>query len=221
MLPLGIQKGKPFNPTQQQKTILTDAAALGDLLGRVTAYSKRVEGTVVYPGRKWEYSNMVELNQEYKGYAQLDERASWFYEAIGNSVGMQGKTLGFGQVYLESQRDSTGAWLDGGKRYHLRVPPNPPVKQFWSFTIYDNLTRGPVVTSQGAADMSSRKPGLVTNADGSVDLYFGPTPPKGANANFVQTLPGKGWFAYFRFYGPLQPYFNKSWQLNDIEPAAD
>jgi hypothetical protein len=221
MLPLGIQKGKPFNPTQQQKTILTDAAVLGDLLGRVTAYSKRVEGTVVYPGRKWEYSNMVELNQEYKGYAQLDERASWFYEAIGNSVGMQGKTLGFGQVYLESQRDSTGAWLDGGKRYHLRVPPNPPVKQFWSFTIYDNLTRGPVVTSQGAADMSSRKPGLVTNADGSVDLYFGPTPPKGANANFVQTLPGKGWFAYFRFYGPLQPYFNKSWQLNDIEPAAD
>jgi hypothetical protein len=130
---------------------------------------------------------------------------------------MQGRTLGFGQVYLESQKDKTGAWLDGGKSYHLRVPSNAPVKQFWSFTVYDNLTRGPLVTPQGAADISSRKKGLVTNGDGSVDLYFGPEPPKDANANYVQTLQGKGWFTYFRLYGPTEAYFDKSWQLNDIE----
>jgi hypothetical protein len=92
---------------------------------------------------------MVELNQQKKGYAQLDERASWFYEAIANSVGMQGRTLGFGQVYLESQKDKAGSWLDGAKSYHLRVPPDPPVKHFWSFTLYDNITRGPVITPQG------------------------------------------------------------------------
>jgi hypothetical protein len=220
LLPLGIQKGQPFKPTDAQKKVLTDAAVVGDLLGRATAYSKRIEGAAVYPGRKWEYSNMVELNQQSKGYAQLDERASWFYEAIGNSVGMQGKTLGFGQVYLESQKDSTGAWLDGGKSYHLKVPANPPVKQFWSFTIYDNLTRGPVITSQGAADISSRKPDLLKNADGSVDLYFGPQKPAGANANYVETLPGRGWFTYFRLYGPTQAYFDKTWQLPDIEQAT-
>lgn len=99
----------------------------------------------------------------------------------------------------------------------MRVPPNPPVQQFWSFTIYDNLTRGPLLTPQGAADISSRKPGLVTNADGSVDLYFGPQAPQGANANYVQTTPGKGWFTYFRLYGPKEAYFDKSWQLSDIE----
>jgi hypothetical protein len=174
LLPLGIQHGKPFEPDERQREILTEAAVVGDLLGRVTAYSKRVDGSEVWPGKHWEYANMVELDQMYKGYGQIDERASWYYEAIGNTVGMQGRTLGFGQVYLEAQEDSTGAWLDGGKSYHLRVPPNAPVEQFWSFTLYDNLTRGPLITPQGAADISSRKEGLVTNADGSVDLYFGP-----------------------------------------------
>jgi hypothetical protein len=172
---------------------------------------------MVYPGKMWEYSNMVELDQWYNGYAQLDERASWFYEAIGNSAGMQGKTLGLGQVYLEAQKDQASTWLDGGKSYHLRVPPNPPVEQFWSFTIYDNLTRGPLITPQGAADISSRKNGLAMNPDGSVDLYFGPQKPAGSNDNYVQTTRGKGWFTYFRLYGPKQAYFDKSWQLNDIE----
>jgi hypothetical protein len=93
------------------------------------------------------------------------------------------------------------------------------VKQFWSITLYDNLSRGPVITPQGAADLSSRKPDLVTNADGSVDVYFGPVKPAGAT-NWIQTIPGKGWFAYFRLYGPTEPYFAKSWQLNDIESQS-
>ena len=219
LIPLGLEKGKPFQPDERQKKILEQAAVFGDLLGRLTAYSKRVEGSEVWDGKHWEYANMVELDQSYKGYGQIDERGSWFYEAIGNTVGMQGRTLGFGQVYLEAQKGTTGAWLDGGKSYRLRVPADAPVEQFWSFTLYDNVTRGPLITPAGAADISSRKEGLVVNPDGSVDLYFGPQPPAGANANFVQTVPGKGWFTYFRLYGPKQAYFDKSWQLPDIEPV--
>ncbi|QEX20606.1 hypothetical protein FRZ61_05240 [Hypericibacter adhaerens] len=217
LLPLGIEHGKPFAPDERQKKILTEAAVLGDMLGRATAYAKRVEGNEVWDGKHWEYANMVELDQTFRGYGQIDERGSWYYEAIGNTVGMQGRTLGFGQVYLEAQKDKDGAWLDGGKSYHLRVPADAPVEQFWSFTLYDNMTRGPLITPQGAADISSRKEGLAVNPDGTVDLYFGPNPPPGANANFVQTVPGKGWFTYFRLYGPKQAYFDKSWQLGDIE----
>jgi hypothetical protein len=33
----------------------------------------------------------------------------------------------------------------------------------------------------------------------------------------LQTNPGKAWFAYFRLYGPLEPYLNRSWKLPDIE----
>jgi hypothetical protein len=132
------------------------------------------------------------------------------------SVGMQGRIVGFGQVYLETSKDRDGNWLDGGKTYRLRVEPNPPVRQFWSITLYDNVTRGPLVTAQGAADLSSRNPDLVKNADGSVDVYFGPERPANV-ANWIRTNPGKGWFPYFRFYAATEAYFDKSWQLNDIE----
>jgi len=214
--PLGIEKGKPFNPDERQKKILTQAAEVGELMARATAFEKRFPGATVWPGAHWEYANLVELDQEGKKYTQVDERGSWFYEAIGNSAGMQGRILGFGQVYLETSKDKDGAWLDGGKGYRFRVPANPPVKQFWSVTLYDNVTRGPVITDQGAADLSSRKD-LVQNADGSVDLFFGPTKPAGANDNWIKTNPGRGWFPYFRFYGPTEAYFDKTWQLPDIE----
>jgi hypothetical protein len=185
-------------------------------MARANAFDKRFPGATVFAGTHWEYANMVELDQQLPMFSQLDERASWYYEAIGNTSGMQGRIVGFGQVYLESARDRSGAWLDGGKYYHLHVPANAPVKQFWSFTLYENTSRAPLQSPQGAADISSRKPGLVVNADGSVDLYFGPKPPAGANANFVQTVPGKGWFTYFRLYAPTEPYFNKEWALPDI-----
>ncbi len=72
------------------------------------------------------------------------------------------------------------------------------------------------MTDQGAADISSRQPGLVKNADGSVDIHFGPSRPAGAR-NWIKTASGRGWFPYFRLYGPTEAYFSKAWQLNDIE----
>jgi hypothetical protein len=217
LAPLGISPGQPFNPDARQARILGEGAQLGDLMARTIAYEKRTPGATVYPGKQWEYAVLFDLDQELpdKRRVQFEERSSWFYEAIGMSVGMQGRILGFGQVYLEASKDAKGQWLDGGRTYRMRVPAYPPVKQFWSITLYDNLTRGPVITGQGAADLSSRKPDLVINADGSVDVFFGPVKPAGAT-NWIQTNPGKGWFAYFRLYGPTEPYFSKTWQLNDI-----
>jgi hypothetical protein len=216
MRSLGMEPGKPFEPDARRRKILGDAALTGELMARANAFDKRFPGATVFEGTHWEYANMVELDQQLPMFSQLDERASWFYEAIGNTSGMQGRIVGFGQVYLETARDKSGAWLDGAKSYRLRVPPNAPVKQFWSFTLYENTTRAPLQSPQGAADISSRKKGLVVNADGSVDLYFGPKKPAGANTNFVQTVPGKGWFTYFRLYAPTEPYFKKEWALPDI-----
>src|SRR5215831_4904407 len=184
--PFGIEPGKPFNPDARQKKILREAAQVGEIMARTIAYEKRFPNSTVYPGKHWEYANLVELNQEAEDHTQLDERASWFYEAIGESAGMQGRIVGFGQVYLEASKDKSGDWLDGGKTYRFHVNPDPPVGQFWSITLYDNVTRYPLITDEGAADLSSRKPGLVKNPDGSVDVYFGPTKPAGA-ANWIKT----------------------------------
>jgi hypothetical protein len=101
--------------------------------------------------------------------------------------------------------------------YRLHVPSNPPAKQFWSVTLYDADTRAIVQNPEQIADRGSRQPGLVKNSDDSVDLYFGPKAPKGFDANWIPTTPGKAWFAYFRLYAPLEAYFDRSWALPDIE----
>lgn len=215
--PLGIEKGKPFKPDARQKKILIEAAQVGEVMARGIAYAKRFEGARVWPGKRWEISLFLkETNQETPTHTQIDERASWFYEAVAVSEGMMGRTVGFGQVYLESAKDSAGNWLDGGKTYRLRVPPNAPVAQFWSFTVYDNETRCFVDT--GVPPDRSSRDDIVKNPDGSVDLYFGPKAPRGKPAaNWIKTLPGKGWFTYFRLYAPTQPYFDRSWVLPDIK----
>ena len=215
--PLGIEKGQPFNPDARQTQILTEAAQVGEVMARTIGYEKRFKGVTVWPGKKWEISLFLkETNQEAPHYTEFDERASWFYKAVGVSVGMMGRTVGYGQVYLESSKDAAGEWLDGGKNYTLHVAPNAPVAQFWSFTVYDNETRCFVDT--GVPPDRSSRDDIVKNADGSVDLYFGPQAPAGKpQANWIKTIPGKGWFTYFRLYGPTQPYFDRSWVLSDIE----
>jgi hypothetical protein len=130
---------------------------------------------------------------------------------------MMGKTVGAGQVYLEAQKDSDDNWLDGGNNYRLTIPANVPMKQFWSVTVYDNDTRCFVRTGQ-LPDKSSRMD-LTYNDDGSVDLYFGPEAPadEAQRSNWVKTVPEEGWFTYFRLYAPTEKYFDRSWQLPDIE----
>ncbi|MDJ0521595.1 MAG: DUF1254 domain-containing protein [Planctomycetota bacterium] len=213
---IGIEKGKPFDPDLRLQKILGEASIVGEAMARANSFAKRIPGARVWEDRRWEMSLLLkEINQEIPGRTQFDERASWFYEAIGVTEGMLGRTVNAGQVYLESQKDSDGNWLDGGKHYRIRVPANAPVKQFWSFTVYDNTTRCLIDTGV-SPDRSSRMK-LQVNDDGSVDLYFGPTAPKGKESNWVKTLPGKGWFTYFRLYAPTKEFFDRSWVLNDIE----
>jgi hypothetical protein len=57
----------------------------------------------------------------------------------------------------------------------------------------------------------------IANADGSVDVYFGPEAPKGKEKNWVPTNPDKGFFLVFRFYGPTEGYIDKTWVLDDLE----
>jgi hypothetical protein len=213
---LGIEKGKPFKPDARQKKILEDAAVVGEAMAKANTSDKRVE-PAFWKGTNWKHALVVSVNQRKPGYDQLDERAAWFYEAVAVSKAMLTETPGVGQRYITSYKDKDGAWLDGGKSYRLRVPPNPPAKGFWSVTAYDEGTRQMVVTPQGRPDISSRKADAVKNPDGSMDVYFGPKAPAGKEANWVQTESGKGWFAYFRFYGPTEAFFNKSWALPDVE----
>jgi hypothetical protein len=216
---LGIEKGRPFEPDERQRKILEEAAVVGEAMAKANTSDKRVEPPF-WPGTNWKHALVVSTDQRMPGYDQLDERAAWFYEAVAISKAMLTETPGVGQRYIAAYKDKNGEWLSGGNTYRLHVPPNPPAKQFWSVTAYAEGTRQMVVTKQGRPDISSRKEDIVANADGSIDVYFGPEAPEGHEANWVQTNPGEGWFAYFRFYGPTEPFFDKSWALPDVEKMS-
>jgi len=128
------------------------------------------------------------------------------------------KMVGVGSQYAAAVADSHGRPLDGSKTYKIHLPPNIPVKQFWSFTVYDNQTRSMLQTDQQFPSVNSTDKGVVTNPDGSVDVWFGPALPKGVDKpNWVQTIPGKGWNVLFRLYGPLEPWFDKTWRPGEFE----
>jgi hypothetical protein len=129
---------------------------------------------------------------------------------------MKSETPGVGQAYLGAYTDANGDWLQGDRHYTLHVPANPRAKLFWSATVYTVETRCLIDHQQGRGDRGSRDPDLQRNDDGSVDLAFGPAQPTGKESNWVQTIPGQHWFSYFRFYGPLQADFDRSWKLGDI-----
>lgn len=215
--PLGIERGKPFNPDERQRRILLEGAKVGELMAMANSFDKRFAGSRYRDATHWDYVIMADPAQDLPDYSQLEERAAYFYEAVALSKGMVSKTPGQGQAYLGSYRDKSGHAFDGGKNYRLRVPPNAPAGQFWSVTVYDTATRSLVQNKQQIADRSSRQKELKANADGSVDIYFGPTAPKGMESNWIPTVPGRAWFTYLRLYAPLEPYFNKSWPLPDIE----
>ncbi|WP_331767169.1 DUF1254 domain-containing protein [Embleya sp. NBC_00896] len=217
---LGIAKDAPFAPDERLSRILSHGAAAGELMAQANSFAKRFEGSRWWPDRQWDLVSMLDRSDQ-RGpyYDQLLERAAWFYEAVSFSAAMKSRTPGLGQAYLASYTDANGDWLAGDRAYTLHVPADPPAKLFWSATVYDVASRCLIDNPQGCGARGSRDPDLRYNDDGSVDLYFGPDAPASGESNWVQTLAGYHWFAYFRFYGPLESYFDRSWKLGDIEPA--
>ena len=217
LIPLGIEKGKPFAPTASQTKILEDGAQVGEMMAQANSFSTRLPGARYRSDSRWEYVILLEPTfQNGENHGQLDERADYFYQAVTTTSGMVSTTPGVGQAYLASAQYKDGTRFDGGKTYRLRVPPNAPVKQFWSLTLYDVDTRSFIITKEEITDRSSRQD-LVQNADGSIDLYMGPKAPNGFEKNWIPTVPGRGWFTLFRLYAPTEAYFDKSWPLPDIE----
>jgi hypothetical protein len=151
------------------------------------------------------------------GGMDLESRDRWFAQAIVTSPAMFRRTIGAGSLYWLGYRDAQGAYLDGGKTYRLSVPLPAPAGLFWSVTVYDAATRSEIQTPQAKAALRSLFELADTGGETSVDLYFGPAAPPGQEGRWIRTLPEKGWFAYFRIYGPQGPAFDGSWKPGDFE----
>jgi len=139
------------------------------------------------------------------------------YAATGITPAMAVARPGVGSAYAAACRDANGQYLDGSKTYKLTLPPNVPAKDFWSVVLYDVQTRAMLQTDQQFPSLNSERGGVEANADGSTDIFFGPKAPEGKEKNWVQTVPGKGFWLILRLYGPMKPWFDKTWRPGKIE----
>jgi len=215
---IGIEKGKPFKPDARMKKILKDAAHVGSAASRVVLYRSRDTEAPIWPNSGWEAPWIGNSSTfEKDGVSLIDARTRFHMYATGITPAMVTPKVGSGTQYIAGIRDSKGNPLDGSKTYKVHLPPNVPAKQFWAFTLYNVQTRSMLQTDQQFPEISSNDKGLKKNKDGSYDVYFGPTPPKGKKSNWIQTVPGMGWHMLFRLYGPEQAWFDKTWRPSEIE----
>jgi hypothetical protein len=220
--------------------ILAEAAAVGTAAGRTLNFRPTWEGEqdwAYYPDSAW-YNPLFLGGYSFDtpppevtpdgiepyppvGHKHLDARFSFFFFATGITPAMCMRLTGIGSQYLIAFEDGAGNYFDGGKNYKVTLPAGIPQANFWSLTVYDNQTRSMLQTPQRwprAGSQSYPTPAAVPSEDGSVDVYFGPESPAGKESNWIQTVPGKGWFVILRLYGPLQPFFDKTWRAGEVEP---
>jgi len=214
---LGITKSGGFNPNEEQKEILTRAAIKGDAMAMVNTFSKKSYKSRHWPDGNWRYIlNQSRLDLMHDDYYEIKEMASFAYEAITTSKGMVLPTVGDGSKYLGAYVDENEEWLDGSNTYEILIPANAPVKDFWSIAVYNNKTRTLINNQQGNAVVNN-KGEMTVEADGSVKVFVGPKAPGGYENNWVQSNTTEGFFVYFRLYGPLEAYYDKSWKMPDIK----
>jgi len=236
---IGIVHGKEFSPDERTKKILGDAAAVGQAFGRSLQwnFADSHPEWAYYEGSNW--GNMLFEGGAFfetpppafedgmfkpyppTGARTLDSRTAFYYAYTLDSPGMIMRIPGVGSQYLMCFRDANGDAFDGGKTYKVTLPEGIPAQAFWSFTLYDNQSRSMLQTPQRyprAGSQSFPSPAAEAGADGSTTVYFGPTQPSGiARGNWIQTMPGKGWFTILRLYSPLPSFFDKTWQPSEIE----
>lgn len=212
---IGIEKGKPYDPGPELKQRQREGAELA------RAYLAELydEGfPAFYEGTHWMYPTQPDLVKAAAGGFSDPDQYPVDYRGLAYSYAYVGiKHLGAGQFYMITTRDKDGNPFDGARTYRLHVPANPPVSQYWSVTAYDRQSHA-LIRNMPRASRASNADDLVKNEDGSVDLFVGPKPPAGKDANWIPTDPQRGFELMFRAYGPDKSFYDKQWTLPDLEP---
>ena len=191
---IGFVPGQPFTPTAAASAVLPIVPQFA-----LQAIATK-EGRLGTTEHRWQ---MILRGIGTYGVKYLD-RAAVADQGLGANLPTTA-------VYPTTSVDSRNAPLDGSSTYRLHFAANqvPPVSAFWSLTLYDaagNLEANP----QGVYSLVSYT--AARNADGSLDLYVGPTQPAGVPAtNWLPSLPG-AYNLTLRLYGPSSQVLNGRWK---------
>lgn len=213
---IGLEKGKPFEPDAETRALLIEAEKVGYAMNSTLSFESVAPTAPAYDDGHWEFCFQTDsptFDADHR--LELYERAAFTHQAMTGANAMVLKLRGKGSKYIFTSRDADGNHLEGSSSYSLNIPANVPAKQFWSIAVYDVKTRSLINTGRPMSVVNSFMD-LPANEDGSIDVYFGPTLPPQGEKSWIKTKPGEGFFVYLRFYGPLEPFYDKSWQINEV-----
>ncbi|MDR4493999.1 MAG: DUF1254 domain-containing protein [Nitrospirales bacterium] len=225
---IGIRKGEKFQPSEREKELLGQAANTAWRMAKnIAANFDKQPKALWWEDRQWiahAHTNLDDfmhtlLDEEFHdrgtGHTDVDAKAHMFINHYSISTGMISSVVGLGAKYGNAYKDSAGEFLMGDNTYTIAFPANPPAGLFWSLTLYDAETASGVEAPGQEYPSLNSMNSLVKNADGSITFHVGPEKPEDAK-NFLKTVPGKGWFALFRFYGPTQAFFDRKYKPGDF-----
>lgn len=215
---IGIIKGQPFQPTAKQQELLKKAVETAPRM--ILAYRQlgRPDGrNRYYKDRQYENiwaGGTSEWLQD--SYLDVDQRAAYFQFAYSSASAMVMRTLNAGSKYPFTARDAQGEFLNGSNTYKLHLPPDPPAALFWAVTAY-NVTDGTMPEAPQLLPSINGFNNVVTNSDGSVDIWFAPErPPEVPASNWIQVVKARNFIAALRLYGTESGFFDQTWKPDDV-----
>jgi hypothetical protein len=215
---IGIIKGQPFKPTAKQQELLKKAVETAPkMILAMRQLGRPDERQLYYKDRQYEnvWDGATSDNFQ-ESYLDVDQRAAYYQIAFSSAPAMVMRTIGAGSKYPNTVRDANGDFLNGSNTYKLHLPPNPPAALFWAVTAY-NITDGTMPETPQLLPSTNSYYDIPKNADGSVDIWFGPKKPDGvADAAFIQTVPGRNFLAALRLYGSGVEFFDQTWKPDDV-----
>lgn len=214
---LGIERGKPYSPDGLTKRAMRQAAADAWFYLQ-ERFDRLPRDMYFWPDRQYVPLLLPDKNRgfsyEYPDRIDIDGRALAFFWCTLVPAQISERPAVY---YLMAMADSEGRPLEAGRTYKVTVPASMPVKQFWALTMYDRATMGFIYTQSMRTTLDSYGVDkMKKNADGSVTLYIGPAAPDDLESNWVPT-GGKRPLPAFRFYGPDEPLYDKTFKMPDFE----
>jgi hypothetical protein len=118
-------------------------------------------------------------------------------------------------VYYTTTVDGTGQTLSGQHDYILHFPPGglPPNHAFWSLTM--TIAPGYLVANPINRYSLGDRSGLVSNSDGSIDIYLQHAAPAGHEANWLPA-PGGDFKLWLRVYQPGTAILSGSYHVPPV-----
>lgn len=215
---IGIIKGHPFTPTDKQQSLLKKAVETAPkMILAIRQIGRPDKRNLYYSDRQWQNAwggATAEWLQD--GYLDFIQRATYFQVAYSSAPAMVMRTINAGSKYPFTFRDADGDLMHGSQTYKLHVPPNAPAALFWAATAY-NITDGTMTAAAQLMPSINGMNKIAHNADGSVDIYFGPKKPGNVGeSNWIQTAEGRDFLVAFRLYGAGVEFYDQSWKPDDV-----